>query len=153
MRSASSSTSDLIKLHGVLAIQIQQTARRGDEHIYAFAQLHHLRVDAYPAVCGEKSQVQAFAVIDEALQDLFGQLARGHQHENARAVAGHRRATLHQPLQQRQRKARGFARAGLRGGQDVLATEHSGNRLGLHRRRCLVIEFLQVTLQGIDQAK
>ncbi|MDR6385364.1 hypothetical protein J2802_005802 [Paraburkholderia caribensis] len=143
----------LIELHCILPIQIEQAARRGNEHIHAFAQLHHLRVDTHTAVGGQASQVEAFAVFDKALQHLFSQFTRGHQHENARAVAGHGWAMLHQPLQERQRKARRFASARLRRCHDVLATEHGRNRLDLHRRRCPVIEVLQITQQGIDQAK
>jgi hypothetical protein len=56
-----------------------------------------------------RSAGQALAVFDEALQHLLGQLARRHEDQHARAVARHRRAMLHQPLQQRQRKAGSFS--------------------------------------------
>ncbi|MNP35939.1 hypothetical protein D3C76_1292920 [compost metagenome] len=85
--------------------------------------------------------------------DLFGQLAGRHQYQRACRIDRHLRAFMEQPLQQRQGEPSGLASAGLRGGEQVAPLEHRGNGLGLHRRGRLVVEPVEGTQQGFDQAE
>ena len=73
----------LVELHRVLAEQIEQATGSGHQHVDALAQLHHLRVDAHPAVYGIGAQRQMLAVGAKALMHLLGQLAGRHQHQGA----------------------------------------------------------------------
>ena len=143
----------LVELHRVLAEQVEQATGGGHQHVDALAQLHHLRVDAHPAVHRVGAQRQVLAVGAKALMHLLGQLAGRHQHQGAHRIAGHFRAFHHQTLQQRQGKTGGLAGAGLRRGHQVTAGQHRRDRLSLHRRRDLVVEFVEGALQGFDQAE
>ena len=51
------------------------------------------------------------------------------------------RRRIEQVMQNRQQKRRGFARAGLGGGNQITAGKHDRYRLRLHRRRFLIAHF------------
>ena len=141
------------ELHRVLPIQVEQSPRRGHQHVDALAQLHHLRVDADPAVHRIAGQGQVLAVAQKALQHLLGQLASRRQHQRAHAVAGDLRAFQGQALQQRQGETSGFAGAGLRRGHQITALEHGRDGLALYRGRGLVVEISKGMQQRLDQTE
>ena len=72
------------------------------------------------------------------LPDLLGKLARGgdHQHERALVALG-----MPELVHGGQAECGGFARAGLRGGDQVAAFEHLGDGLLLHRGGGAVTEL------------
>ncbi|CCK17878.1 hypothetical protein BN136_3888 [Cronobacter universalis NCTC 9529] len=112
----------LVELHGVLVFEIEQTARRCDQHIHAAAQFHHLRVDAHAAEDHQRADIEIFAVFAHVLAHLGCQFARRGQDQRAHRAATVRvRLVRRQALQQRQRKACGFAGAGLGAGHQIFA--------------------------------
>ncbi|MNF95159.1 hypothetical protein D3C84_778990 [compost metagenome] len=143
----------LVELDRVLPVQVEQAPGGGDQHVEALAQLHHLRVDADPAVHRVAAQRQVLAVGQKALLHLLGQLAGRHQHQGAHRVAGHHRPFHHQPLQQRQGEAGGLAGAGLCRGHQVETLEDRRDGLGLHRGGSGIAETIEGAQQGIDQAE
>ena len=64
------------------------------------------------------------------LADLLGKFARGGDHQHERALVALGVAEL---VHGGQAERGGFARAGLRGGDQVAALEHLGDGLFLHR--------------------
>ncbi len=132
----------LRQVDGVLMRQIEQTARRSDQHIDAATQFHHLRVNADAAENHQRTQVEVFAVVAYVFADLRRQFARRRQDQGAYRTAAFRAARLGaEPLQQRQGKAGGFAGAGLGARQQIASGQHHGNRLTLDRRRFTVALF------------
>ena len=143
----------LVEAHRVLPVQVEQATGGGHQQVDALAQLHHLRVDADPAVHRVGAQWQVLRVLLHRLRHLLGQLAGRHQHQRAHRVGRHLRAFHGQLLQQRQGEAGGLAGTGLRRSEHITALEHGGNGLLLHRRGLAVIECLKSAQDGIDQAK
>ena len=122
--------------------QIEQTARRGDQNIDAAAQFHHLRVNADAAEHHQRTQLQIFAVVAHVFANLGGQFARRGQDQGAYRTATAARGSLSRELlQQRQRKAGGFAGTGLCAGQQIAPGQHHRDRLALDRRRFTVALF------------
>ncbi|CCK01729.1 hypothetical protein BN129_172 [Cronobacter sakazakii 701] len=112
----------LIELHRVLMFEIEQTTRRCDKHVHAAAQFHHLRVDAHAAKHDQRADVEIFAVFAHVLAHLGCEFTRrGQDQRTHRATAFRVRLVRRQALQQRQRKACGFAGAGLGAGHQIFA--------------------------------
>lgn len=124
----------LIEAHRVLLVEIEQTARRGDQHIGALAQRHHLRVDLDAAKDHGGTQRQVLAVGRNALAHLCSQLAGRGQDQHTRLI-GAGTLPLAQTLQYRQREAGGLAGAGLGAAQQIAAAEDGGDGLALNGRR------------------
>ena len=133
----------LIELHRVLSKQVEQAAWGGHQHVHAFAQLHHLRVDADPAIHRVAAQRQVLTVGEKTLQHLLGQLTGRHQYQRTHRITRHLWAFHHQPLQHRQGKACGLAGASLRGGHQVAALQNRHDGLRLHGRGGFVIEAVE----------
>ena len=74
----------LVELQRVLAEQVDQAARGGDQNVHTLAQLHHLRVDAHAAVHRVSGQRQVLGVLGNAGVDLLGQFASGAQDQRTR---------------------------------------------------------------------
>ena len=136
----------LVHHQGLQAVQlelavrhhVQQAPGGGDHPVHAAAQRHQLWVDG--DATGQYRHLgalpQGFAQVVDQLGHLGGQLARGHQHQGLRgarpgALAG---IAQHPGLQQRQHIGRCLARARGRADAQVLAIQHGGDGLGLHRR-------------------
>ena len=121
--------------HGAFGFDvIEQAARRGHQHFNALFQLGGLRLHVHAAKDDGAAQVRVFGIQGDLLRHLVGQLARGQQHQRAHGVARGRGGgvfVLEQPLQQRQREGRRFARAGLSRAHHVLPGQHHGNGLRL----------------------
>ena len=121
---------DVREVDVVLAFQIEQTARRGDQDVDAARDAVDLRVHADAAEDHGGSQLQVLAVGANGFLDLRRQLARGRQHQRADGARFGCRARAEQ-LQHGQREAGRLAGAGLCAGQQVVATQHHGNGLRL----------------------
>ena len=96
---------------GVVRHQIEQSARRGDDHIGAAAQAHHLRVQGHAAKHRDHfhGHGQIAREVVPQVADLGGQLAGGHQDQATHRSLAHWRWGLRQALQQRQGIGRRFA--------------------------------------------
>ena len=118
------------QMSGSLVHKVHQTARRGDEHVDAAVERLDLRVVGNAADHGEDAMVRVLRDGAAHLADLLGELARGgdHQHERALVALG-----VTEFVHGGQAERGGFARAGLRGGDQVAALEHLGDGLFLHR--------------------
>ena len=136
MRSASSrtSTSTCVEVDGLLADEVEQAARRGDEDLDAAPERLDLRALGHAAVDHGRADVGALAQGGDALVDLHRQLAGGRQHQGADGVARGADARVRvarEALEDRQREGGGLAGARLGGGEDVAAGEDEGNGGGL----------------------
>ena len=145
---------DLVE-HRVLGLDVvQQTARRGHQHLDALFQLNGLRLHVHAAKNHGAAQLGVFGVQRNLLGHLVGQLTRGQQHQGAHGVTGGRCGTalvLEQALQQGQRERRGLAGAGLGSAHDVLPCEDHGNGLLLDGRHGLVAHFGHGACQRLGQ--
>ena len=118
--------------------EVDETARRGDDHVDALAQLGHLAVDVGAAVDGHGVQAELLGQRRQHVVHLHGQLARGKQDEGERAGRpGGGPGTLRLagrlgPLQQRHTEGEGLARAGLGLAADVAPGQGVGNGQGLN---------------------
>ena len=120
---------------------IEQTPRRGHQHLYAFFQFGGLGLHVHAAKNDGTAQLGVFGVLGDLLRHLVGQLARGQQHQGTHRVACRRGGgvfVFQQALQQGQRKGSRFAGAGLCRAHHVLACEDDGNGLCLDGRHGLV---------------
>ena len=122
------------QIHRLLIGVIQQAARCRHQNIHACLQRLNLRPDTDTTEYHGGAQRQIFAVGMHAFFDLRGKLTRGGHDQRTHRIGARIRRIFHQALQQRQRKAGGFAGARLRAGEDIAAFENNGNRLHLHRR-------------------
>ena len=130
---------NLIQFHRILVLQIEQTTRSSDQHIYAATQLHHLRVNADAAEDHQRANIQILTVITDVFANLGRQFAgwREDQRTN-RTTAFTMRLIGDQVLQQRQGKTCRFPRTGLGAGHQIAAFQHGRNSLLLNRGRFTV---------------
>ena len=146
---------DLREVDGLLAHQIQQATRAGDQDIQAGGDGFHLRVGADAAEDTGGFQRQFGGVGADAVVHLGGQFAGRGQDQNAHllglgAVAVGL-AVGEQAFDDRQGKAGGFAGAGLGGNHQVAAFENRRNRLLLYRRGCGVTSGRHRAYQRVGQ--
>ena len=121
---------NLVQLHRILVLQIQQATWSRNQNVDAAAQLHHLRVDAYPAENHQRTNVEIAAIVTHVLTNLRRQLAGWGQDQGAdRTTAFGVRLVFYQQFQQRQGKARSFAGTGLGARHQVTALQNGGDRL------------------------
>jgi hypothetical protein len=83
------------------------------------------------------------AISAEALGDLAGQFARRRQHQHAAGFAFGPQALCCEVVENRQRKGRGLAGAGLRNPDDVAALHRERDGLTLDRGRGEVVLLRQ----------
>ena len=115
-------------------MQVEQTARGGDQNVHAFFQLGDLRVHADATKDHGRSELQVFAVVTHRLFDLSGQFAGGGQDQHAHPgapVFGHGAAAHGQLVQHGQGEGGGFAGAGLGPSQQILTRQNGRDGLGL----------------------
>ena len=140
----------LVQLYDLLAHQIPQTARRGNENIHtAFDRLdlRHLR---YAAEDDRRTARHVARVLAHVFVNLQRKLAR--RREDERTDGALSALALCQALDDRHCERTGLARAGLGAAHQVAALEHRRYRLLLNRRRlgiacllqCLEDVFLQL---------
>ena len=127
----------LAQIQHALLLQVQQAAGGGDQQVHAFFELGDLRVHAHTAKDDGAGEFEVLAVGADRFFDLRGQFAGGGQHQGTNAhaaefVFGCRCAG--QALQHGQGEGRCFASASLGAAQQVVASEHQGNGLGLNGR-------------------
>ena len=154
MRSASSSTkiSTWPEVERALLHVIEEATRRRDQDLDAAPQRLDLRVHRHAAEDLRAPQRNVLAVDADALLDLRGELARRREDQRAHRMARRRDArvrVMREPLQERQREARGLAGAGLRAAHHVAAGEHERDRLDLDRRR----RGVTLLLDGLEQLR
>ena len=86
IRSASSRTQhfDALQADVSLVHQVEQPARRGDEHMHAARQRPHLRKLPHAAVHHGAAEGEMLAVLAETVMNLVRQLTRRREHQHAR---------------------------------------------------------------------
>ena len=73
--------------HGALFAEVEQAARRRDQDVAAVARLVDLRFLGDAAEDDQRAQVAVLAVVDDALRNLRGELARRREHQRARIAS------------------------------------------------------------------
>ena len=153
----------LVEMAGALLDQIHQAARRGHEDVAAALERALLGVVAHAAHNGHGNMARYLRDFTRDLVDLLGELARGgdDQHERAATVAGGgartaavaatgalfarhglgRRHVL-EAVHGREQEGGRLAGSRLGGGEQVVAREHLGDGMGLHRGGRGVAEVL-----------
>ena len=140
MRSASSSTRVSRSATDELApvAEVDEPARRGDDHVDALAQLGHLAVDVGTAVDGDGPRARASWPAGPRTSCTWTASSRVGSRTRARGGPGGRprlgpapRARLG-PLQERHAEGEGLARAGLGLAADVAAGQGVGDGQGLN---------------------
>ena len=117
---------------------IEQAPGCCDQDFAAFAKRFLLGADIDAAEHHGRAQRRELAVALDAFGHLVRQLARGREDQHAHLVPRGRRTGVghrHQTMQDRQRKRRGLARAGLGSTHDIPAFHDERDRLRLDRRR------------------
>ena len=127
---------DRIQEQAAAAGEIEQAARRGDDHVGAARDLGLLIAERDAADQKRKVQLVVDAVFAERLFDLGGELARRLKNEGARHAGAGAAALQHR--QHRQGERGGLAGAGLGDAQDIAALQRVGNGLFLDWRRRVV---------------
>ena len=135
---------------------IEQTTGRGHQNFNAAFEFQRLRLHVHATKHHRAAHLGVFGVKLDLLGHLVGQFTRGQQHQGAHRMARRRGGTVfvfQQALQQRQRKRRRLAGAGLGCAHHVLTGQHHGNGLGLDRRHGRVAHFGDGTGQGLGQGE
>ena len=134
-------TLDLAETKRIALNEIEQPAGRSDQNVDAVEQRADLLSHRHTADRERRAEPEMAAISAEAVEDLTGQFARRAQHQDAAALAHARPWIGGELMQDRQRKGRGLAGAGL-GDSDNIATRHDGrNSLRLDRGRREVFFF------------
>ena len=120
---------DLVQPHRAAFEMIEQTARRGGEHVRARAQFVQLPSVTDAAINDGDFQIGEAREIADGRFHLRGEFARGFENERARTGR-----VLVQLCENGQRKRGGLARAGLRAADDVASGKHERNAAELDRR-------------------
>ena len=134
----------LAQVQHALLLQVKQTSGGGYQQVHAFFELGDLRVHAHTAKNDGAGQVQVFAVSAYAFFHLGREFAGGREHQGADANAAKfvfGRGRGGEALQHGQGKRCGFAGAGLRAAQQVVAGQHQGYGLRLNGGRGFVTLF------------
>jgi hypothetical protein len=124
---------------------VEQTPGGRGEDVHAAAEVVHLLAVTDAAVDDRHPQVGELGVFLKRLLDLQRQFARGLEDEAAQL------AVPAQALDDRQRKGRRLAGAGLGRADDIATLQHHRNRLRLDRRRGNVAHFLHGESQRITK--
>ena len=114
----------LVKLHRILSVQINQPPRGGHQDIHPPAQLHHLRVDLDTAKDHRRCQGHMLAVNSHIFTHLGSQLTGWRQDQGAHPIGSGALATA-QLFQYRQGKTGGLSSAGLGSGHHIPPFENS----------------------------
>ena len=123
---------------------VHDAARRADDDVRAVFEAGRLRTHRRAAA--QRQHLDVFFGAREAadfLRDLVGEFARRAQHHRL-----HGEVARVEARQQRQRKRRGLAAAGLRLGDQVVAGQRDRQARGLNRRHLDVAELRQVGERG-----
>ena len=118
-----------------LVDKVDETARRGDEHVAATGKSGLLRLVAHATHNDSAAMPGLLADDTRASLNLLSELTGGghNEHEHALALGG-----MAQAIERGKQERGRFAGAGLSGGHDVAALEHCGDGAALHGRRLLV---------------
>jgi len=137
--SASSRTRiDLRQVDRALVGEVDEAARRGDEHVDAAGEVLLVAADRGAAEHGGDLEVGEAGIVARADGDLPGKLARRRQHQHPAGARRRPPVRGDQPVDRRQHERGGLAGAGLGDAEQVSAGKDGRDRLGLDRRRAVV---------------
>ena len=122
-----------------LVDQVDQPARRGDQHVDAARHVLPVLAERGAAEHGGDPMLRELAVSAGAVGDLPGQLARRRQHQHAAGAGRGAAVGGGEPVDRRQHEGRGLAGAGLGDAEQVAALQDRRNGLQLDRGRRVVI--------------
>jgi hypothetical protein len=114
---------DLVEQDRAALGEVEQPARRCDEHVDAVRQLADLRAHVDAADGERRLDAEMPPVSAEAVEDLPGELARRAQHQHAAGLRLRPHPVCGEVVEDRQRERRGLAGAGLGDADDVALGE------------------------------
>ena len=142
---------ELAQGQGALVDQVEQPARRGDEHVEAARDGAHALAVGNAAEDDSDRQPHEAAIGFGHPGDLRRQLA-GRREDQHPDLAGLGNVTIgREPVERGQHEGRGLAGAGLGDAEQIPAAEHGGDRLALDRRRLRVILGRKRVEQGLGE--
>ena len=144
---------DLVEIHMALGVEVEETARRGDQDVDAL--LERLDLLALPDAAEDHggAELKLAAIGAEAIVDLPRKLARRRENERMRAPRRARPALLGQAMQNWQREGRGLAGARLGDAEQIPALHEKRNGLRLNWRRLEIVFGLERKPQRLGQPK
>ena len=131
---------------------IQQAAGTGDRDFGAVLEPGHLGPHAHAAVDRHAAKIRVRAEVVHGLESLFGQLAGRADNQHAKLAA----RAAHQPMQNRDSKRGGLARARLGQADDIVPLENHRDGLALNGRRDIeaqlpdVLPDMRIDFQQIE---
>ena len=144
---------DILERDRALFDQVEQTARRRDEHVGSGLQLALLLVDRHAAEHAIDRKVEIAGIDAHVLCNLRGKFARRRQDQHADAAMAAALGLLGQVMQRGQRKGCGLAGTGLGDAQQVAAFEQGRDGVALDRRGRIIALRIERTKDRIGQAK
>jgi hypothetical protein len=143
---------DAREVHRAAVEVVLEAAGRGDDDVDRL--LQRLELQPVGHATDETGRVYALAgcVAVRRLLHLHRQLARGREHQHARAPARQARRRA-QALQPRQHEGGGLAASRLRRNQQVAPRQHRRDRRALHRRRLGIAERREGRKKGRIQTE
>ena len=122
-------TFDISEPERVASDQIEETARRGDQHVNAAKQGANLAAYWHTAYRQRRPDAQMSAIGAKAVEDLAREFAGRAEHQHPATLAQCRSLLRGEAMQDRQRECRGLAGSGL-GDPDHVVARHD-RRYGL----------------------
>ncbi len=129
---------DVAQGQRALVDQVEQAARRGDEHVDPGGERTDLARDRHAAEHGHDAELEELAIGGEALGNLAGQLAGRGEHQHAAALDRARLGVVRHVMERGEGEGGGLAGAGLRDAAQIAAVEQGRDRLRLDRGGILV---------------
>ena len=121
--------SDLPQVHRALLEVIEQTTRRGGDHVHAVFDVFTLFAVADAAMHNRHAQIGEAPIIAKRRLDLRGEFARRFKNQTTK------RAVFSKQSEDGQRERGRLARASLRGADEVRSRQNNWERAKLNRRR------------------
>uniref|UniRef100_A0A182IQR0 Uncharacterized protein n=1 Tax=Anopheles atroparvus TaxID=41427 RepID=A0A182IQR0_ANOAO len=144
---------DALERRGARLEEVDQSARRGDDDLYAAAQIGRLRAFAGATEQARVANVRRRTEVRGDLLDLLSEFTGRREDEHKRAADGWVRLLVIDVHDRRQHVAERLAGAGLRHANHVQAAQCDRPALGLDRRRALVsllLDLPQHVVRNVD---
>ena len=122
---------DAGQMDDIAVEEILHAAGRGNDNLCDQAHALELRVFAHAADNGRGADARALGHERESFVDLHGEFAGRREHERLRTGG---QGLLREQFENRQGERKGFARTGLRRGENIAPFERGRDRLRLNRR-------------------
>ena len=122
----------LLKPHVAALHMVEQTARRGHQHVDAARKRLDLRAKRHAANDAGDTDAHGAAIGAEAVGDLDGQFASRRHDKRTRMARLGGTTVFEEALQNRQSESRRLAGAGLGDAKQILALQQERDRLGLN---------------------